>query len=42
MGVNQRKQIVMSEEEITEFLTEQRVATLATIAPSGQPHLVAM
>jgi len=42
MGVNQREQIVMSAAEITEFLTEQRVATLATISPSGQPHLVAM
>jgi PPOX class probable F420-dependent enzyme len=42
MGVNQREQIVMSAAEITGFLTEQRVATLATIAPSGQPHLVAM
>ncbi|MEV6442860.1 PPOX class F420-dependent oxidoreductase [Amycolatopsis sp. NPDC051716] len=42
MGVNQRGQIVMAAAEITEFLTEQRVATLATIAPSGQPHLVAM
>ncbi len=42
MGVNQRGQIVMSSEEITRFLDEQRVATLATVAPSGQPHLVAM
>ena len=42
MGVNQRRQIVMSAEEIARFLNEQRVATLATIAPSGQPHLVAM
>jgi PPOX class probable F420-dependent enzyme len=42
MGVNQRAQIVMSAEEITQFLDEQRVATLATIAPSGHPHLVAM
>ena len=42
MGVNQRQQIVMSDEEITQFLTEQRVVTLATISPSGQPHLVAM
>ncbi|MEV4313720.1 PPOX class F420-dependent oxidoreductase [Actinocrispum sp. NPDC049592] len=42
MGVNQRGQVVMSAEEIAQFLTEQRVATLATIAPSGQPHLVAM
>jgi PPOX class probable F420-dependent enzyme len=42
MGVNQREQIVMSAAEITEFLHRQRVATLATVAPSGQPHLVAM
>jgi PPOX class probable F420-dependent enzyme len=42
MGVNQREQIVMSDEEIARFLTEQRVATLATVGPSGQPHLVAM
>jgi PPOX class probable F420-dependent enzyme len=42
MGVNQREQITMSAAEITAFLAGQRVATLATIAPSGQPHLVAM
>lgn len=42
MGVNQRGQIVMSAEEISRFLSEQRVATLATVGPSGQPHLVAM
>ncbi|GAA3682114.1 PPOX class F420-dependent oxidoreductase [Lentzea roselyniae] len=42
MGVNQRGQIMMSTDEIAQFLIEQRVATLATIAPSGQPHLVAM
>ena len=42
MGVNQRQQIVMSAEDITQFLREQRVATLATIGSSGQPHLVAM
>jgi PPOX class probable F420-dependent enzyme len=42
MGVNQREQIVMSAAEITGFLNEQRVATLATVGSSGQPHLVAM
>ncbi|MGC7097270.1 pyridoxamine 5'-phosphate oxidase family protein [Amycolatopsis lurida] len=42
MGENQRKQIVMSDAEIAGFLEEQRVATLATVGPSGQPHLVAM
>ena len=42
MGVNQRSQIIMSDEEISQFLNEQRVATLATIGPTGRPHLVAM
>lgn len=42
MGVNQRDQIVMSDEEVSQFLDEQRVATLATVGPDGQPHLVAM
>jgi PPOX class probable F420-dependent enzyme len=42
MGVNQRDQIVMSAEEITQFLHEQRVATCATVGLDGQPHLVAM
>jgi PPOX class probable F420-dependent enzyme len=42
MGVNQRDQIVMSDEEVGQFLDEQRVATLATVGPDGQPHLVAM
>lgn len=42
MGVNQRRQIVMSAGEVTRFLAEQRVATLATLSPSGHPHLVAM
>lgn len=42
MGVNQRAQIVMSDEEIAQFLNEQRVATMATVDSSGHPHLVAM
>jgi PPOX class probable F420-dependent enzyme len=42
MGVNQRKQITMSAPEVTEFLREQRVATLATVGRDGRPHLVAM
>ncbi|HSA50201.1 MAG TPA: PPOX class F420-dependent oxidoreductase [Yinghuangia sp.] len=42
MGVNQRKQITMSAPEVTEFLQEQRVATLATLGQDGRPHLVAM
>jgi PPOX class probable F420-dependent enzyme len=42
MGVNQRAQIVMSDAEITEFVERQRTATMATIGPTGMPHLVAM
>ncbi|WP_193605900.1 pyridoxamine 5'-phosphate oxidase family protein [Nocardioides dongkuii] len=39
---NQRSQIVMSEDEIDTFLTQQRSATIATMGPAGQAHLVAM
>lgn len=42
MGTKQRSQIVMSEDEITEFVTNSRTGTLATIGADGQPHLVAM
>ena len=42
MGKNQRAQITMSEEEVTRFLEEQRVVNIATIGPTGVPHLVAM
>ncbi len=42
MGSKQRSQIVMSEDEITDFVTNSRTGTLATIGADGQPHLVAM
>jgi PPOX class probable F420-dependent enzyme len=42
MGTNQRAQIVMSEAEITDFVTSSRTGTLATIGSDGQPHLTAM
>jgi len=42
MGTNQRSQIVMSDDEITDFISRSRTGTLATIGPNGQPHLVAM
>ncbi|MFD7848053.1 PPOX class F420-dependent oxidoreductase [Nocardia sp. NPDC059764] len=42
MGVNQRAQIVMSDEEISGFLERSRVATMATLSAEGRPHLVAM
>jgi PPOX class probable F420-dependent enzyme len=42
MGENQRSQITMDHDEIVQFLSEQRVANIATIGPSGMPHVVAM
>ena len=42
MGTNQRAQIVMSDDEVREMLEQSRTGTMATIGPSGYPHLVAM
>ena len=42
MGSNQRSQITMSDEEITTFIEQSRIATMGTIGPDGRPHLVAM
>ncbi|MFT5202231.1 MAG: PPOX class probable F420-dependent enzyme [Candidatus Aldehydirespiratoraceae bacterium] len=42
MGSNQRSQITMTDEEIDVFLDQSRTATMATVGPSGAPHLVAM
>lgn len=39
---NQRSQVVMSDDEVDTFLTQQRSSTVATIGPNGQVHLVAM
>jgi PPOX class probable F420-dependent enzyme len=42
VGTNQRAQIVMSDQEIAEFIEHSRTCTMATVGPSGTPHLVAM
>lgn len=42
MGTNQRAQITMTDVEIEDFIQQRRTATMATIGPSGVPHLVAM
>ncbi|BBX06996.1 PPOX class F420-dependent oxidoreductase [Mycolicibacterium aichiense] len=42
MGTNQRNQIVMSDDEVADFVARSRTGTMATIGPDGQPHLVAM
>lgn len=42
MGTNQRQQIVMTDNEIADFVARSRTATLATSGPDGSIHLVAM
>lgn len=42
MGVNQRSQIVMSDDEVARFIEQSRTVTMATVGPNGYPHLVAM
>ena len=42
MGINQRAQVRMSEDEVASLLGQCRTATIATTGPAGFPHLVAM
>ena len=42
MGVNQRAQIQMTQEEIDAFLHERHTMSMATIGPSGAIDVVAM
>jgi PPOX class probable F420-dependent enzyme len=42
MGINQRAQVRMSEDEVASLLGQCRTATIATTGPTGFPHLVAM
>ncbi|MEQ1872988.1 MAG: pyridoxamine 5'-phosphate oxidase family protein [Ilumatobacteraceae bacterium] len=39
---NRRAQIAMTDDEVRLYLDEQRVLNVATLGPSGHPHLVAM
>jgi len=39
---NRRTQISMTDDEVREYLETQRILNVATIGPSGHPHLVAM
>ena len=39
---SRRDQITMSDAEVAAYLDEQRVLNVATIGPSGHPHVVAM
>jgi PPOX class probable F420-dependent enzyme len=38
--MSRRAQIVMTPEEVTDFLANGKVATVATIGPNGRPHVV--
>ena len=42
MGIKQRTQITMTDGEIGDFLSHNRIANMATVGPSGTPHLIAM
>jgi PPOX class probable F420-dependent enzyme len=42
VGVNQRAQIVLTDEELETLLAGSRSMTMATVGGDGQPHLVAM
>lgn len=42
MANNQRAQITMTDDEIATYIDQHRTATMATIGPTGTPHLVAM
>src|SRR3954447_312524 len=42
VGANQRAGIVLTDDEVAELLAGVRTATMATVGPDGQPHLVAM
>jgi len=42
VGTNERTKIVMTDDEIAQFIERSRTATMATVLPNGRPHLVAM
>jgi PPOX class probable F420-dependent enzyme len=39
---NRRAQITMTDDEVVAYLESQRILNVATIGPSGHPHVVAM
>jgi PPOX class probable F420-dependent enzyme len=42
MGINQRAQITMTDDEVAAFVERSRTASMATLGPTGAPHVVAM
>jgi hypothetical protein len=39
---SKRSQIMMTDDEVQAYLDSQRILNVATVGPSGHPHLVAM
>ncbi|MCX6541298.1 MAG: pyridoxamine 5'-phosphate oxidase family protein, partial [Actinobacteria bacterium] len=39
---SKRGNITMTDDEVTAYLADQKVLNVATIGPSGHPHVVAM
>ncbi|MEA2448616.1 MAG: hypothetical protein QOG63_548, partial [Thermoleophilaceae bacterium] len=37
---SRRDQIRMTDDELRDFLDEQKIVSVATLGPSGRPHLV--
>ncbi len=37
---SRRDQIRMSDDEVRDFLEEQKIVSVATLGPKGRPHLV--
>jgi PPOX class probable F420-dependent enzyme len=42
MGINQRAQIAMTPDEVSDFLHRSRTASVGSVGPGGMPHVVAM
>ncbi|VXB13106.1 pyridoxamine 5'-phosphate oxidase family protein [Aeromicrobium sp. 9AM] len=42
MGINQRSQVEMTDEEIAGYMPTRRTASLVTLGRTGHPHAVAM
>jgi len=42
MGTNERSRITLSETEVATYIDRHRTAVLASVGPSGTPHVVAM
>lgn len=42
MATNQRRQIEMTDAEIADYVARHRTAVMASIGPTGAPHVVAM